>query len=325
MFRRAKIDFAAKVVEKVQDKRGIVLCSYDQLAASDLANIRLSIRKSGALMQIGSKGVLKKGFEIAANNRPFAFNLPDALKEIRGPTALIFFENEILGTLASLNEASKKYPGQIQIIGLQLESKNLSKIEIEGMSKYKSTPELFQGIYSLLTTAISTLVICLKGYYKEILEEGTKMITKTEIEAIIKGESASKEAKELATATLQLSQGDLYSMLNLIQKIMQDKFGFTIGAVAAASPSGASSADEQPTEKKEFKLKVVNVDSADKLKAAKMVQELFEKGNKPIAKLIEASKMLTPSTIFDLNPIPSDEAQVWVDKFAELGVVMEKI
>jgi ribosomal protein L7/L12 len=126
----------------------------------------------------------------------------------------------------------------------------------------------------------------------------------------------------LVTEILELNQLKLFEFVGALTKVMESK-GITVGATIGGPSATAEAAEEQ--EKKEFKLKVVNVDGADRLKAAKLVQELFEKGGKPIQKLIEASKMIAVATVFDLNPIPAAEAEEWLSKFAELGVVMEKV
>ena len=318
MFRIDKINFARSFVQKMIDKEGVILCKYDGISAPDLSELRAIVRKSGALMRMGGNKVVKRGFEVSEQEGQMKFNFSKSMHNLKGSTAWLFFKDDLITPLGALTDAIKKHPGQLEVVGIQAGEQLFSLELISRISKYKSVGELWQNVYSTLMLPMSTLVILLKEYYNKTLREGTEMIDKNHIHGITEEMNLDENTKRLVSEVLELNQLKLFDFVGALTKVMESR-GISIGAAVSTS-SASEPAEEQ--EKKEFKLKVVNIDGADRLKAAKLVQELFEKGGKPIQKLIEASKMITASTVFDLNPIPTSEAEEWISKFAELGVVM---
>lgn len=333
MFKKEKINFASKVVKKVSTFNGFILCRHTCISAVDLAEIRANLRTVGGQVQMGSNRVLHKGFEVAKSKGELQYDFAKLLQGMTGASALIFFNEDMLRVLASVREAVKKYARNIEIVGVQCEDKALDINRIDNISSYKSTGDVFQGIYTFLTVPMSGLVMFAKAYYNKMIEEGTNMITKNEIgktEDLISsliGDDVSKEVKELLSKTFQLQQLELLSYVEGIQKVCQH-FNVSVGFAAPAQASGTAADSEEEVVKKDYKLKVTNVDSANKLRAVAALQSMYKEhgtGNSNIDKMIDAAKLISLDTVFDLKPLTSEVADSLISTLQEFGVVVTKI
>jgi hypothetical protein len=102
----------------------------------------------------------------------------------------------------------------------------------------------------------------------------------------------------------------------------------SVGFAAPAQASGTAADSEEEVVKKDYKLKVINVDSANKLRAVAALQSMYKEhgtGNSNIDKMIDAAKLISLDTVFDLKPLTSEVADSLISTLQEFGVVVTKI
>jgi len=328
MFKPDKIQFAENVVNEVNKNgySGLILCKYSGINAKKLCDLRAMIRQAGCKMKMGGNGVLLRGFEAAENKGIIKQNLSNTMVGFKGQMALVLIKDDILAPLAVLTDSAHKKRLQIEVIGAHFGNSIIKSSILAGLAKYKSSTDVILGIYTTLVTPIFTLVIALEKYYK--LTEGNQMtIEQEKLTDVIEALNADAGIKDLVRSVFNMSQAQTCSLASALKTVLIEGFGLDVGAMAVGTGGGdgASGNTAEAETKKDYKLKVVNIDSAQKLAAARLIQEAFAESGKKIEKLTEASQQIAVGNVLDINPMASDKAQEWIDKFATLGVIVEKI
>ena len=102
MARPDKVQAVEKIKERFNDAEGALLTEYRGLSVAELAELRRSLRESGAEYKV-LKNTLAR---IAANE----IGLEGLVEMLEGPTAIAFCESDAAAVAKTLDEAAKKYP-----------------------------------------------------------------------------------------------------------------------------------------------------------------------------------------------------------------------
>ena len=102
MARPEKVQAVEKIKERFNDAEGVLLTEYRGLSVAELAELRRSLRESGAEYKV-LKNTLAR---IAANE----VGLEGLVEMLEGPTAIAFCESDAAAVAKTLDEAAKKYP-----------------------------------------------------------------------------------------------------------------------------------------------------------------------------------------------------------------------
>ena len=137
------------------------------------------------------------------------------------------------------------------------------------------------------------------------------------IESIYTENGVSDKIKQIIDTLLSLTHIEGAICFKTYSTIAEQVFGITATAVAVGGGGGAEAEAEKP-EKTSFKVKIVNVDSIEKLPAARTLQTELGVGLK------EASDLLKVGTILN-KELPTAGADDLVAKLAQSKVIAEKV
>jgi large subunit ribosomal protein L7/L12 len=139
---------------------------------------------------------------------------------------------------------------------------------------------------------------------------------RTKIDALYSEHAVSDKIKGIIETLLGLTHIEGAICFQVYSTIAEQVFGITATAVAVGG--GAASEAAAKPEKTSFKVKIVNVDSIEKLPAARTLQTELGVGLK------EASDLLKVGTILN-KEMPAAGADDLVAKLAASKVIAEKV
>ena len=171
MLRNEKVAFGQMVVKKSVDLSSALICSCSGLKAQQINALRLTIRRSGGFVQMGSNRVISKALE----QTKFQY-ITDHLK---GTNFVVFFDDsmDIIGIINSVNEEIKRHKGKIEFKCCNLNGLNLDVNFFKQVAKIKTTEQLRQAfvnslflsaqyLQAMLAKPARDLAIAMESYYK---------------------------------------------------------------------------------------------------------------------------------------------------------------
>lgn len=171
MLRNEKINFGNKIIGKTKELSSALVCACSGLKASDINSLRLSVRRAGGYVQMGSNRVISKALE----QTRFGYVPP----HLTGSNFIVFFDDtkDIIGLIKSVNDELKRHKGKIEFKCCNLNGAELDLNFFKKVASIKSTAQLqstfvnslllsAQYLQASLSKPSRSLAIAMESYYK---------------------------------------------------------------------------------------------------------------------------------------------------------------
>ena len=149
-----KIELVKKITEKISDSKSLVVCDYKGLTVAEINELRDSLRKEGAQMQVIKKTLL----QIALKEVGIEMDVRGA----EGQIAIIYSSKDEIVSPKLTHEFSKDHEN-LKILKGVLEDKELTDKEVVALAKLPSREELLAKVVGSIKAPVSGLVNVLGG------------------------------------------------------------------------------------------------------------------------------------------------------------------
>lgn len=151
-----------QIKENIDKQKSIIFVDYQGLKASDLFELRESLKKSGCKMVIAKKTLFN--LALKESNKKTGFDI----KEIQGQMALIFgLEDEVSPAKISYQFGKKKQ--ELKILGGIFEDKLISPEEAVALAMIPSRQELLAKFVGCLSASVSGFANVLQGNIRNLV------------------------------------------------------------------------------------------------------------------------------------------------------------
>lgn len=177
MLRNEKVAFGKMIANKSVQLSSVLVCACSGLKAPEINALRLTIRRSGGFVQMGSNRVISKALEETKFN--YVSN------HLKGTNFVVFFDDskDVISIIRSINEEIKRHRGKIEFKCCSLNGTELDINFFKKVAGIKTTAQLqntfvnslflsAQYLQSILARPSRSLAIAMESYYKS--KEGNK-------------------------------------------------------------------------------------------------------------------------------------------------------
>lgn len=283
---------------------GAFLLDFRGMKVVDATELRRQVFK----MQGKLKVIKNTLADLAAQDLP----LKVLSSYFKGPTAIAYSEDDVVGLAKILNTISKDNPNLVIKAGY-LEGTLIEGKKIGDVANLPSKTTLRGQVVGMLASPLRRLMYVLSGNLSKLL------LVLSEIQKSRPDSSGG----EMNTEEIIKSIEDM-SVLQLSQliKALEDKFGVSAAmaapvAVAGGAAAGAGAAEEKKEEKTTFDVILATFPADKKINIIKVVREVTNLGLKEAKDLVEAA----PKPLKE--GVTKDEAESIKKKFAEAGATVE--
>jgi large subunit ribosomal protein L10 len=152
--RKQKEQLVGDLSAELKNSKTSVICGYQGMTVSDVAQLRSQLREKEAKMQVLKKTLI----QIALKNADIEFD-PKAME---GQVAIVFGGDDEIFSPKILHDFAKKNES-LKILAGVLEGKMISASEVEGLAKLPSKEELLAKVVGTINAPISGFVNVLAG------------------------------------------------------------------------------------------------------------------------------------------------------------------
>ena len=150
MSKRVKEIISGHLSSRFEDLNEAVLIDFAGLTAEESRSIRASLRAHGISMNVVKNTLVSRVF--TSRGLEFPENW------FRGPTAIVWGDEDAIAAAKSVAEWRKKNRKSIRIKGGLLEGQPLGAAEAEQLTKVPSVPELRQMVVSVIASPLTGIV-----------------------------------------------------------------------------------------------------------------------------------------------------------------------
>jgi large subunit ribosomal protein L7/L12 len=304
MNRTQKTEEVEQLKEDFAKITGAFLLDFRGMKVVDATELRRQVFK----MQGKLKVIKNTLADLAAQDLP----LKVLSSYFKGPTAIAYSEDDVVGLAKVLNTIAKDNPNLVIKAGY-LEGTLIEGKKIGEVANLPNKTTLRGQVVGLIASPLRRLMYVLSGNLSKLL------LVLSEIQKSRPDSSGG----EMNTEEIIKSIEDM-SVLQLSQliKALEEKFGVSAAmaapvAVGGGAAAGAGAAEEKKEEKTTFDVILASFPADKKINIIKVVREVTNLGLKEAKDLVEAA----PKPLKE--GVTKDEAESIKKKFAEAGATVE--